>query len=315
MGKFRQALEEREVLILDGGLGTELEFQGYDVSGQLWSAKYLLDNPAVLQGIHELYVRAGSDIITTASYQATLEGLKAYGLPEKQALSLLRLTVELVQKAIAQVWQDLSEDERQKRPYPLVAGSVGPYAAYLADGSEYTGAYQLTKEEYQDFHRPRIAALLEAGADLLAIETIPNAAEAAALVDLLAKEFPTTEAYFSFTAKNGQQLVDGTDIADLGALCQASPQVLALGINCTPPAFLSSLLERLKTTSAKPLLTYPNSGEIYDGNKKTWHKDKEESQTLLSYSKLWQEKGVRLVGGCCRTRPADIAELASYFKG
>ena len=315
MGKFKDLLEKQEIIILDGALGTELESLGYDVSGKLWSAQYLLDQPQIIQNVHESYVRAGSDIITTSSYQASIPAFVEAGLTPEKAYDLLKETVFLARKTIKNTWQALSTEEQKQRPYPLVAGSVGPYAAYLADGSEYTGDYQLSEEEFRDFHRPRIQALLEAGSDLLAIETIPNGAEAAAILRLLAEEFPQAEAYLSFVAQSETAISDGTKIEDLGNLAQESPQVLAVGFNCTAPHLITPLLDGLGQVCNKPFLTYPNSGETYNGLTKTWHDDPEQERSLLENSKLWQNQGVRLFGGCCRTRPEDIDQLAKGFKG
>ena len=315
MGKFKALLDKQEIIILDGALGTELESRGYDVSGKLWSAQYLLDQPRIIQDVHESYVRVGSDIITTSSYQASIPAFIEAGLTPEKGYDLLKETVFLAQKAIKNIWQALSAEEQKQRPYPLVAGSVGPYAAYLADGSEYTGDYQLSEEEFQEFHRPRIQALLEAGCDLLAIETIPNGAEAAAILRLLAEEFPQAEAYLSFVAQSENAISDGTKIEELGKLAQESPQVLAVGFNCTAPHLIAPLLDGLGQVCNKPFLTYPNSGETYNGLTKTWHDDPEQELSLLENSKLWQEQGVRLFGGCCRTRPEDIAQLAKGLKG
>ena len=156
MGAFKDLLEKQDIIILDGALGTELERQGYDVSGRLWSAKYLLENPQIIQDLHEDYVRASSDIITTSSYQASIPALVEEGLSLDKAYEIFKETVFLAQAAIKKVWQGLSLDEQKQRSYPLTAGSVGPYAAYLADGSEYTGANHLSEAELQDFHRQRI---------------------------------------------------------------------------------------------------------------------------------------------------------------
>lgn len=315
MGKFKDLLDKQEIIILDGALGTELESLGYDVSGKLWSARYLLDQPQIIQNVHESYVRAGSDIITTSSYQASVPAFVETGLTPEKSYDLLKETVFLARKAIKNTWQALSPEEQKQRPCPLVAGSVGPYAAYLADGSEYTGNYQLSEEEYRDFHRPRIQALLEAGSDLLAIETIPNGAEEAAILRLLAEEFPQAETYLSFVAQAENAISDGTKIEELGNLAQESPQVLAVGFNCTAPHLIAPLLDALGQVCNKPFLTYPNSGETYNGLTKTWHDDPEQERSLLENSKLWQNQGVRLFGGCCRTRPEDIAQLARGLKG
>ncbi|MBZ2151775.1 homocysteine S-methyltransferase [Streptococcus cristatus] len=313
MGAFKDLLEKQDIIILDGALGTELERQGYDVSGRLWSAKYLLENPQIIQDLHEDYVRAGSNIITTSSYQASIPAFVEAGLSLDKADDLLKETVFLAQAAVKNVWQGLSLDEQQ-RSYPLIAGSVGPYAAFLADGSEYTGAYHLSEKEFKDFHRPRIQALLDAGCDLLALETIPNGAETKALVHLLSEEFPQVEVYLSFTAQTVSAISDGTLIEEVGRLAQSSPQVLAVGFNCTAPHLIAPLLEKLKQVCDKPLLAYPNSGEIYNVATNTWQDNPEQQLCLTDYSQLWKKQGVQLFGGCCRTRPEDIRQLAGELR-
>lgn len=314
MGKFKDLLEGQDYIILDGALGTELEKRGYDVSGKLWSAKYLLENPQVIQDLHETYLQAGADILTTSSYQATVQGLEDFGLSEKVALDTIALTVDLAKAARDKIWTELADADKNKRPYPLISGDVGPYAAYLADGSEYTGAYDLSQEDYKNFHRPRIQTLLDAGSDLLGIETIPNVNEAKALIDLLATEFPQVEAYISFTAQDNAHISDGTSIEEVAALCDTSQQVLALGINCSAPRVFDGLLKRIRQVTDKPLVTYPNSGEIYDGATQTWKSVPDNSHTLLENALLWHQSGAKVVGGCCRTSPEDIAYLAKAIR-
>ena len=295
-------------------MGTELERQVYDVSGRLWSAKYLLENPQINQDLHEDYVWAGSDIITTSSYQASIPAFVEEGLSLDKAHEIFKETVLLAQAAVKNVWGRLSLDEQNQRFYPLIAGSVGPYAAYLADGSEYTGSYHLSEEEFKDFHRPRIQALLDAGCDLLALETIPNGAETEALVHLLAEEFPQAEAYLSFTAQTASAISDGTLIEEVGRLAQSSPQILAVGFNCTAPHLLVPLLEKLKQVCDKPLLAYPNSGEVYNVATNTWQDNPEQQLCLTDYSQLWKKQGVQLFVGCCRTRPEDIRRLSGELR-
>ncbi|GGE26756.1 homocysteine S-methyltransferase [Streptococcus himalayensis] len=314
MGRLKEALEARECLILDGALGTELESQGYDVTGKLWSAKYLLDNPRVIADLHDTYLLAGADIVTTSSYQATVPGLCEAGLSEQDALRIIALTVTLARESRDRFWTTVSDEEKEKRLYPLISGDVGPYAAYLADGSEYTGAYDLTTQAYKDFHRPRIQTLLEAGSDFLGIETIPNIGETKALLDLLETEFPEAESYISFVAKDDGHLSDGTPIEEVGALCQTCPQIVAVGVNCSAPHLLPALLARLQTVTTKPLVAYPNSGEVYNGATQTWHQAPDNSKTLAENAKIWQSLGTKILGGCCRTRPADIAYLAETLK-
>lgn len=315
MAIFKDYLENNSPLILHGALGTEMETLGYDISGKLWSAKYLLEKPEVIQEIHETYVAAGADLITTSSYQATLPGLVEAGLTEREAEQVIALTVKLAKAACDKVWAALDESEKAKRPYPLISGDVGPYAAYLANGSEYTGDYgQITIEQLKDFHRPRIQILLDHGVDLLALETIPNRLEAQALVELLAEEFPETEAYISFTVQVPDAISDGTSLEEVAELISQSEQILALGINCSSPILYDQALAILKN-ARKALITYPNSGEVYDGSTQTWKPKDKDALTLVEHSKDWHDQfGVKILGGCCRTRPNDIKALYAEFR-
>ena len=317
MGTFKELLEKQDVLILHGALGTELEALGYDISGKLWSAKYLLEEPSIIQDIHETYIAAGADLVTTSSYQATLPGLQEAGLSEAEARAIIAQTVALAKDARDKAWQSLSEDEKSKRPYPLISGDVGPYAAYLANGSEYTGDYgKISKEELKDFHRPRIAILLKQGVDLLALETIPNALEAEALVELLAEEFPQVEAYISFTIQESSSISDGTSLEAMVELVDTSKQILALGINCSSPLLFDAALEKLASLTNKYLVTYPNSGEVYDGQTQTWKPKDETAKNLVEHSQAWHDQfQVKILGGCCRTRPNDIKALYQTFRG
>ena len=316
MGTFKELLEKQDVLILHGALGTELEALGYDISGKLWSAKYLLEKPSIIQDIHETYIAAGADLVTTSSYQATLPGLQEAGLSEAEARAVIAQTVDLAKAARDRVWQSLSEAEKSKRPYPLISGDVGPYAAYLANGSEYTGDYgKISKEELKDFHRPRIAILIDQGVDLLALETIPNALEAAALVELLAEEFPQVEAYISFTIQESSSISDGTSLEAMVELVDTSKQILALGINCSSPLLFDAALEKLASLTNKYLVTYPNSGEVYDGQTQTWKPKDVTAKNLREHSQAWHEQfQVKILGGCCRTRPNDIKSLYQTFR-
>lgn len=315
MATFKDYLENNSLLILHGALGTEMEALGYDISGKLWSAKYLLEKSEVIQELHETYVAAGADLITTSSYQATLPGLVEAGLTEKAAEQIIALTVRLAKAARDKVWGALNETEKAKRPYPLISGDVGPYAAYLANGSEYSGDYgEITINELKDFHRPRIQILLDQGVDLLALETIPNRLETQALIELLAEEFPEAEAYMSFTVQIPDAISDGNSLAEMAKLVSQSNQILAVGINCSSPLLYNQALSFLKNTG-KALITYPNSGEVYDGDSQTWKPKDKDALTLVEHSKYWHAHfGVKILGGCCRTRPNDIKALYQEFR-
>ncbi|MEH0835047.1 homocysteine S-methyltransferase [Pectobacterium cacticida] len=291
-------------IVLDGALATELEARGCDLTDPLWSAKILVENPDLIYQVHLDYFKAGAQCAITASYQATPQGFTARGYSEAASLALIAKSVQLA----AQARDDYRRDNPQSGTL-LVAGSVGPYGAYLADGSEYRGDYRLSQAEMMAFHRPRMTALLEAGADLLACETLPSFTEIDALVALLA-EFPQAQAWFSFTLRDSEHLSDGTPLRSVLTSVNACPQAVAVGINCVALENVTPALRHLSSLTDLPLVVYPNSGEQYDAITKTWRRAHGAACSLTAYLPEWQAAGARLIGGCCRTTPADIASIA-----
>ncbi|MBI3168911.1 MAG: homocysteine S-methyltransferase [Chloroflexi bacterium] len=308
MNPIETLLNNQRVAIIDGAMATELERRGCDLNDALWSAKVLLEQPELIRAVHLDYFNAGADFAITASYQATVEGFAQRGLSREQAFDLIKKSVQLAQEARDEFWS--KEENRVGRVRPLVAGSVGPYGAYLADGSEYRGDYNLTENELIAFHRPRVEALIASGADLLACETIPCLIEARALIRLLA-EFPDTFAWFTFTAKDGKHISNGEYIADVAAFLDKQPQAAAIGINCTSPLHIPSLVREIKKNTDKPIIVYPNSGEYYSAVTNTWHGETSCDKFGLQ-SKEWYENGARLIGGCCRTTPDHIREVKNW---
>ncbi|KZP69392.1 homocysteine S-methyltransferase [Enterobacter cloacae subsp. dissolvens] len=298
-------LEKQPFVVLDGAMATELEARGCNLADNLWSAKVLMENPELIREVHLDYYRAGAQVAITASYQATPAGFAARGLDEAQSRTLIGKSVELARKA-----REAYLAENPQAGTLLVAGSVGPYGAYLADGSEYRGDYVRRAEEFTAFHRPRVEALLDAGADLLACETLPSFEEIKALAALVA-EYPRARAWFSFTLRDSEHLSDGTPLREVVAALKDNTQVVALGINCIALENTTAALKHLHSLTALPLVVYPNSGEHYDAVTKTWHHHGEACETLAGYLPQWLEAGARLIGGCCRTTPKDIAELTS----
>lgn len=310
MNAIESILNNQRIAIIDGAMATELEARGCDLNDDLWSARVLLEQPELIRAVHLDYFNAGADIAITASYQATVDGFAKRGLNREQALSLMKKSVQLAQEARDEFWA--KEENRMGRVRPLIAGSVGPYGAYLADGSEYRGDYNLSEDELIAFHRPRIKALIASGADLLACETIPCGIEARALIRLLA-EFPNTVAWFTFTAKDGEHISNGESIADIAAFLDKQPQAAAIGINCTSPLHIPSLVREIKKSSSKPIIVYPNSGEYYSAVTNTWHGETSSDKFGLQ-SKEWFENGATLIGGCCRTTPGHIHEVSNWAR-
>ncbi|MCB0062652.1 MAG: homocysteine S-methyltransferase [Caldilineaceae bacterium] len=310
---FTPFLTEQGIIILDGALATELAARGADIDDPLWSAKVLLDNPELIRQLHYEYFVAGANVAITASYQASFPGLAARGLSHDAATDLMRLSVQLALTARDDYANNTkTKNENENGPLmPLVAASVGPYGAYLHNGAEYTGDYGLTVEELIDWHRPRLQVLAESGADLLACETIPSLAEGEALVRLLA-EFPKMPAWLSFSCCDGEHICHGERFRDAVALANESDQIVAIGVNCTPPQYVESLLQQAEGVTDKPLLAYPNSGEQWDATAHCWLPGTGEAD-FAQAAMRWYEAGARLLGGCCRTRPADIEALRRQF--
>lgn len=299
---FTPFLNASGLVILDGGLATELERRGADLNDPLWSAKILLEAPHLIRQLHYDYFVAGADVAITASYQASFEGFMARGLSREESAALMQLSVQLAQEARDEFWADTAH--RHNRQRPLVAASIGCYGAFLANGAEYRGDYGVDKQALIDWHRPRMATLLEAEPDLLACETIPIQLEGEALVELLA-EFPDARAWLSFSGCDEEHVCHGELFADCVALAERSTQVIAIGLNCTPPRFVKPLLRSAAGVTGKPLLCYPNSGEQWDAEHDCWVGGTGLTD-FAEPAQHWKQAGARILGGCCRTRPEDI---------
>jgi homocysteine S-methyltransferase len=291
--------------LLDGGLATELEARGHDLSDRLWSARLLLSDPAAIEDVHLAYYRAGAEVATTASYQASIEGFAATGLDRAAALDLIGLSVTIARRA-----RDRYRAESGDQGTLLVAGSVGPYGAMLADGSEYRGDYDPGPRALADFHRPRIEALVAAGADLLAFETIPTVREADVLVRLL--DDVSIPAWLSFSCRDGGSTSAGEPIAEAVALGD-HPRVVAVGVNCTAPRHLPALLAAAHAATDIPLIAYPNGGDRWDPSARRWVADGGGAYDPSAVAS-WTSFGATWLGGCCGTGPAEIAELAAVLE-
>ncbi len=298
-------VQRQGVMVLDGGLATALEARGFDLDDELWSAKILLEAPDAIWQVHLDFLTAGADCITAASYQASLPGFRKRGLSDAQGIELLRDSVRLAVDARNTFWSE--PGNRRGRHRPLVAASVGPYGAFLADGSEYTGDYGIDDFELDAFHRSRWQILAGSQADLLACETIPSEREARVLLQLL-RETPDRWAWLSFSCGDGAHLWDGSRLADVARACDAEGRVAAVGINCTSPEFILSLIAEARKATRKPVIVYPNSGERYNVAQRTWGG----GPAGVDWGKAtgeWAGLGVAGIGGCCRVGPQEVAEI------
>ena len=288
-------------VIIDGGHATVLEDLGCDLNNELWSAAIINTDPDKIIEVHKRYILAGAEIIATASYQASIPGLMAHGYTKQEALRTLLRTVELAQDAIKQLKvAELSSTT------PLIGASMGPYGAYLADGSEYRGNYGVGKAELKAFHKERISIFENSDADLLLFETFPSLEELEVIAEITAAI--TKPSWVSFSCQDERHINDGTLVEKAASVFHNHPSVFAVGVNCTKPEYISGLIQRLKLNSDKRIVVYPNSSEDYNAETKEWSGE-DENLGFTKKVEEWIQQGADLVGGCCRIGPDQINGL------
>lgn len=294
------------ILVIDGSMSTALEKMGLDLNHKLWTAKALAENPEMVKHVHMDYFRAGADCGITCSYQASIPGLMSCGYSEQEAEALIRRSVELFLEARAEWWEQ--EGRAAGRAWPLCLAGMGPYGAYLADGSEYTGAYQVSDEELYSFHSRRAKLLLEAGADILLFETQPSLHEA--LLEARIGEELGADYWISFSCRDGKHNGKGEPVAECAAaLSKDHPHLKMIGVNCTKPEFIESLIRSLKSGTGLPIAVYPNSGEVYDPVTKTWTHAGGELD-FGTWALRYMIAGASAVGGCCTTVDSHIRQVS-----
>lgn len=292
----------RGTVVLDGGLSNQLEAGGHDLSDRLWSARLLAERPEAVTEAHLAYFEAGADVAITASYQATFEGFALRGIGRDRAGELLGLSVQLAREAAGR-----ARAKGVTRPL-WVAASAGPYGAMLADGSEYRGRYGLSVAELERFHRPRLEVLAAAGPDVLALETVPDTDEAAAL--LRAVRGLGVPAWLSYSVAGGRTRA-GQPLEHAFALAADADEIIAIGVNCCAPADVAPAIQTATRVTTKPVVAYPNSGETWNAETRAWH-----GPSTLTPQQVtrWRESGARLIGGCCRVGPDTIAAIAGALR-
>jgi homocysteine S-methyltransferase len=286
-------------MILDGGLSNALSARGHDLSDDLWTARLLRDDASEIAEVHRAYYAAGAEVATTASYQASVPGFVRLGVPRVEAEALIRRSVTLARE----VRDELLADGKRR----LVAASVGPYGAVLADGSEYRGRYGLTPTQLREFHLPRLEILASAEPDLLAVETIPDLDEAAVLVALI--DELGVPAWLSYSVHRDHTRA-GQPLSDAFAIVASSKAVVATGVNCCAPDDVLPALQVAAAVTGKPGVAYPNSGQVWDSGNHAWRGT---SAYDVALAPTWVAAGAAYVGGCCQVGLADIAALAEVL--
>lgn len=302
----RHALRHEAPLVLDGGLSTELEARGHVLQDALWSARLLVDAPDAIADVHASFAAAGADVVTTAGYQLGARSLAATGRDPGQLAALTHRSVELARAGAA---EHLEVTGRRL----LVAASIGAFGALLADGSEYTGGYGVGVATLVDEHAERVRHAVEAGADLLACETIPSGTEVTAFAELLAST--DVPAWVSLSlGPDGTRTPEGQPLDDACAPLVAVDQVVAVGVNCCPPELVFAALETLAPLGL-PAVVYPNVGARWDPEARVWvpREDGSPGPPDGPGASLdvdgWVAAGARVIGGCCGSSPDDVAAI------
>ena len=309
LSTFKQIIQDKGFITLDGALATELEARGADLNHPLWSAKLLTEDPLMIRQVHLDYLNAGANVITTASYQASFIGFEKQGYSKADAIELMQLSVKLAIDA-REIF--LFENRNKISHVPIIAASLGPYGAALADGSEYRGYNGVSIDELITFHHDRLLLMLNTNADILAFETIPCLDEAIAIKQLL-QQHSSKKAWVSFSCKDGMHLCSGELFEDAVKLLSDSKEIIGIGVNCTAPQHIESLIIIAKPLTEKIMIVYPNKGENYNALNKKWEVSTECNPDFLQNAKLWLDAGAKAIGGCCRTTPGDIKMLSDFL--
>ena len=303
---IQDVLEKNKIMVIDGSMATALEALGANTNSSLWTAAALAEQPELVKQVHLDYFRAGADCGITCSYQATIPGLMAHGYTEAQAETLIADSVGLFLAAREEWWEE--EGRAQGRAYPVCLAGIGPYGAFLADGSEYKGNYGVSDQVLYDFHRRRAEILTDAGADVLLIETQPSMKEvriAAEIAEDLGMDY-----WISFSCRDGQHINEGDLIRNCAAeLSEGYPRLKMIGVNCSKPEYIASLIREIKSATDLPIGVYPNSGLVYDPATKTWSAP-EGQLDFGAYALSYMKEGAAAVGGCCTTNADHIRQVA-----
>lgn len=304
MTELKNWLNQQQHVLIDSSMSTGLEERGLNLNSKLWTAAAIESHPDLIVDVHKKYFDAGSSITTTNTYQASVAGLTSNGYTHDEAIAL-------IQKAV-----QLADDGRKQSSNPnpkWIAAGIGPYGAFLANGAEYTGDYDLSEEEYIEFHRERIETVIEAGADILLLETLPNLNELKALLNFVKPL--TIPVIVALSLEDEHHLADGSDLADATELLEASDNVIAYGLNCTHPNLVTPALKYLIQNHPhhKPFIAFPNSGASYNPEIKEWNHDDLSFEEFDALIQEWFDLDLKYVGGCCCMTEAQEEHIHQHF--
>jgi S-methylmethionine-dependent homocysteine/selenocysteine methylase len=278
-----------DILLLDGATGSELERRGVDIGLPLWSANAILHAPDTLRNVHTAYLSAGAGAITTNTFRTHERSLAKAGIGH--------LAADLTRRAvgIAQAARDDTNSDA------LVFGSVAPLEdCYSPDRAPDT-------DTCRDEHAQHIGNLVDAGVDLVLIETMCSAREAMAAVGAAQELAPGAWSICFCLSPNGA-LLDGTPIEEI---TPALSGAAFIGVNCVSAPSLAEHVKRLRVTfhNNMRIAAYGNIG--YADKDGAWvSTDAVDPDRFAEYGMAWIDAGASVVGGCCGTTPATTLAMS-----
>ncbi|QRG37772.1 hypothetical protein FDK38_002155 [Candidozyma auris] len=311
-------LAQKRRLVLDGAMGTQLEeiippsSPMYVKGSPLWSTEVLLGDPSIIEQVHRKYLEKGADIIITSTYQAsqaTLAKHRGMGLDETR--NVWKISVDTARRAVDSV------SDGGKR---YIAGSIGPFGAYLANGAEYSGEYgDVGLDKLVEYHKEQVRFFLaNRDTDLIAFETIPSFDEVKAIVELVKSFNISKEFYICFSCKTSTTLADGTDLREViqyilqqRSISSAFDQYLiGVGCNCVDFELVTGFANYVNEISSSQLslVVYPNLGFSNDMADVSQYGFKSNTEKWKDALEQWCKiPTIRLIGSCCSTGPNEIA--------
>jgi len=291
-------------VIVDGGLGAELQQRGFRPTTALWSGEAVLSAPELLVATHRDFLAAGAQVIEAATYQLAHSTLRALGYTGSAIDEIFARAVGLARAAVA----GHRAATGATRAY-VVAASLGPFGATLGDGSEYSGLQHLERDELYAFHAERVRSIAQAQPDAIVFETIPSLHEALVIAEV-ARDAGLASVWMSFSCPDGAHTYAGDGIGEAAAQLDRFDCIEVIGVNCTAPASTAPLLREIKRATSKALYACPNLGQHWESATQGLAGGESEA-AFLGCVPDWLELGVTHIGGCCGVGPRTLGALAA----
>lgn len=307
-----------EILVMDGGQGTELENRGIKVANPVWSTIPFISESfwsnessrdrQIVKEMFDDFIKVGSRILMTTTYQTSFKSVS-----ENTPIKTLKEYNQLLERIVAFSRECIGEDK-------YLIGCIGAWGAHVC--CEFTGDYGANPEriDFLEYFRPQLQNFNSSEQiDLIGFETIPNVHELKAILSwdesIISKPF-----YIGLSVHENGVLRDGTTMKEVADIIKSlgdklNPNLMLLGINCVSFNHSHLILSSLhKELPDMPMIVYPNSGEIYDTVKKIWLHNENQKVTWDDVVKSYIENGARIIGGCCRTSPQDIKDIVQAIE-